>query len=128
MWLLTILLQGEAQPTTLQYTALERAKGAQALANGQAQEIRPNQFSAPSRVTIGDDFGRSMTFTLPAHKVLFQELGRALEGDRAVNLIASRSNAKLNEEAMADPTIRAAQSRAQLAQQTGLAIPAALRQ
>lgn len=123
MWLLTILLHGEAQPTSLQYTAIERAKAAQALATGNAQEIEKSQFTAPSTVSLADDFGRVMTFALPAQKVLFQELNRALEGDRAVNLIASRSNAQLNEDAMKDPTIRAAQARAQLAAGAGI-VPA----
>lgn len=124
MWLLTILLHGEAQPTSLQYTALERAKAAQALATGNAQEIEKREFARPMPlVSLADDFGRVMTFALPAQKVLFQELNRALEGDRAVNLIASRSNAQLNEDAMKDPTIRAAQARAQLAAGAGI-VPA----
>lgn len=107
MWLVTVLLQGEAQPTNLQYTAVERARAATDEALGEAVGS-----PASPRVTVTDDFSRSLTFDRAVLvKVLFQNFEEALRGDRAVQLMAARANAQLSDEAMKDPAIRLAKAR-----------------
>jgi hypothetical protein len=130
MFLVTVMLRGALAPTHMQFTDQMRAKRAETLAKGDAQQIpteaiEPGRiYAAPTRVTLSDDFSRSLTFHV--HDVLYvlsHDMAKALDGDGRVNLLATRSQQELQAQCMADPAIRAAQHAMQKAQNGGLAIP-----
>ena len=124
MWLLTILLQGEATPTILQFKeekeALEQFEGI-FLMPVAGHEWKPSQL-----VSLVYDFGLTLSFQRNLFaKALLQSLERAMAGDRQVNLMGSVSQAMLELEVYGHPKIKELQHKRQMLQQpTGIVAPA----
>lgn len=120
MWILTILLQGEASPTTLQF---KDQQGAQAAYDATFRPQHAKDWMPSATVTVVDHFGRTLTFTWSLlAKALLQSLERSMEGDRQVNLMATVSNAMLQAEALDHPKIKELQRKQQALQQAAQAV------
>ena len=113
MWLLTVLLQGEATPVTLQFREQRHAQDAYQLTlpsdlrSADPDAAPQHGFPGNDTVEISDDFGRTLSYARHLFaRALLASLDRAMAGDQEVNLAVMVANATLQLNASRHPAIK----------------------
>jgi hypothetical protein len=109
MWILTVLMNGEATPTTLQYRTQESAvKSYRVLVEEPKPQLGVDDTSYLIHdVEVGDDYERLLfCHRHSILRVLLQSAEGAMSGDRDAQTLQQISQARLQLELMDNPTIR----------------------
>lgn len=114
MWIVTVLMQGEATATNLQFKTAQRAES---VFGEVIRQERGEDWNPALMAVVTDDFSRTLAFQRNLLcRVMLWDAERAMAGDRDMQLLGAVSQAMLQSEALDNPKVRELSQKMQRAQ------------